>query len=61
MQLREETRKRYILFAGPEGDLLDAEKFLLQKVDFHFVRLTPTVLRAQQAITLGAGLVRSML
>lgn len=59
MQLCSAKTSTCILFAGPEGDLLDAEKFLLQKAGFQFARLTPTVLRAQQAIILGAGILRS--
>lgn len=46
---------------GPEGDLTDAEKELLQQHDFVFCRLTPTVLRAQQAVAVGLGILRSLL
>ncbi len=44
---------------GPEGDLTEAEKFYLQKQQALFVRLTPTILRAQQAVALGVGILRS--
>lgn len=51
----------YIVCVGPEGDLLESEKFLLQKSGFTFARLTPTVLRAQQAVVVGLGALRSLL
>jgi 16S rRNA (uracil1498-N3)-methyltransferase len=44
---------------GPEGDLTESEKFYLQKQQALFVRLTPTILRAQQAVALGVGILRS--
>jgi RsmE family RNA methyltransferase len=59
--MSKQAPKRYIIFAGPEGDLLDSEKFQLQKASFVFIRLTPTVLRAQQALAVGVGAVRSLL
>lgn len=59
--IREHTYERYVIAVGPEGDLLDSEKFQLQKASFLFVRLTPTVLRAQQALAVGVGAVRSLL
>lgn len=59
--LKHNNSKRYIITVGPEGDLVDAEKFLLQKASFVFVRLTPTVLRAQQAVAVGVGAVRSLI
>lgn len=60
-ELKRAHNGRYIITVGPEGDLLDAEKFQLQKASFAFVCLTPTVLRAQQAIAVGVGAVRSLL
>jgi RsmE family RNA methyltransferase len=59
--MKHSNNARYIITVGPEGDLLDAEKFQLQKALFAFVRLTPTVLRAQQALAVGVGAVRSLL
>lgn len=44
---------------GPEGDLTESEKFYLQKQQALFVCLTPTILRAQQAVALGVGILRS--
>ncbi len=46
---------------GPEGDLLQEEKEYLKEQGFVFCRLTPTVLRAQQAVALGLGILRSIL
>lgn len=46
---------------GPEGDLTECEKFYLQQQKVEFVRLTGTVLRAQQAVTVGIGILRSFL
>lgn len=47
-------------FCGPEGDLSLREKELLKNNDFNFYSLTPTILRAQEAVTIGAGIIRSI-
>lgn len=52
--------ERITVIVGPEGDLTEAEKFHLQQSGVHFMRLTPTVLRAQQAIAVALGAVRSV-
>ena len=49
------------LLIGPEGDLTPAEKDAVLAAGAQTVCLTPTILRAQQAITLGAGMIRSLL
>lgn len=49
-----------VLFVGPEGDLTDTEKELIKSKGFIFCALTPTILRACEAIALGAGVVRSL-
>ena len=41
---------------GPEGDLTMQEKDLLKERDVQFLRLTPTVLRAQQAVAVSMGI-----
>ena len=46
---------------GPEGDLTLEEKAYLKQLGFVFCALTPTVLRAQQAVALGLGVLRSYL
>lgn len=50
-----------LLMIGPEGDLSPQEKEQLKKVKFLFCVLTPTILRASEAIALGAGIFRSIL
>ncbi len=50
-----------VLFVGPEGDLTVHEKDHIKKMGFVACALTPTVLRAQQALTVGLGLFRSLL
>lgn len=47
------------LIAGPEGDLTDQEKDRLRACNISFCALTPTVLRAHQAIALSCGIFRS--
>jgi 16S rRNA U1498 N3-methylase RsmE len=46
---------------GPEGDLAATEKTELKRAQFTFCALTPTVLRAVDAIRIGAGMLRSLL
>lgn len=48
------------LLIGPEGDLTEEEKTLIEKKGFIFCALTPTVLRSAHAAALGAGFVRSI-
>lgn len=49
------------LMAGPEGDLTADEKNFLRDQGYLFCALTPTVLRASQAVTVGLGCIRSLL
>ena len=57
---QQKLKKLYVLI-GPEGDLNNEEKQLLSKQDFSIARLTPTILRAQQATSVSIGLVRAIL
>lgn len=50
-----------VAMCGPEGDLTAAEKQLLHQAGFTFCSLTPTVLRSQQAVAIGAGILRAFL
>jgi RsmE family RNA methyltransferase len=50
-----------VILAGPEGDLTTEEKCLVRKNDFIFCRLTPTILRAQQAFVVSMATLRSLL
>jgi RsmE family RNA methyltransferase len=45
---------------GPEGDLTVDEKNYLKEHGFIFCKLTSTVLRAQQAVAVGLGILRSL-
>lgn len=59
--LKNKQPKEIILFIGPEGDITAQEKEYLKEHRFIFCKLTPTVLRARQAIGLLAGAVRSIM
>ncbi|MGE0206932.1 MAG: 16S rRNA (uracil(1498)-N(3))-methyltransferase [Candidatus Babeliales bacterium] len=60
-QLKKGLAKELILMVGPEGDLTNEEKEVLKKHNALFCRLGPTVLRAQQAVVVALGLMRSLL
>lgn len=53
--------KNIIALAGPEGDLTDSEKEILRQNNFQFCKLTSTILRAQEAVTIGLGILRSLI
>lgn len=53
--------EKLILVVGPEGDFIDSERQLLKEAGFAFCALTPTVMRAHQAVTVGLGVFRSLL
>lgn len=48
------------LLVGPEGDLTSEEKKYLKEKSIIFCALTPTILRAHLAITVGAAFIRSL-
>lgn len=50
-----------ILLSGPEADLSVEEKKEVLSYDFVLCQLTSTILRAQQAVALGAGLIKSLI
>lgn len=50
-----------VALVGPEGDLTHDEKLMLSEENFVFCSLTKTILRAQQAISVGLGALRSLL
>lgn len=54
------TMKKIVLLVGPEGDLNKQEKEMVLAHNFVFCALTPTILRAIQAVSLGAGFIRSI-
>jgi len=55
------NQQHFTLMIGPEGDLTPAEKATLKQLEFTFCALTPTILRAQQAAVLSAGMIRSLI
>ncbi len=59
-ELHQQRPTELAMFIGPEGDLTEAEKFYLQQQQVQFIRLTPTILRAQQAVAVGLGALRSI-
>ena len=59
-QIVQKKSARIVMTMGPEGDLSDGEKEILRTASYQAVRLTPTVLRSQQAGALLLGVVRSM-
>lgn len=59
--ITQQSPKKLILMVGPEGDLTQAEKDMLKKCGALFCALTPTILRARQAIALSSGMIRSLL
>jgi 16S rRNA (uracil1498-N3)-methyltransferase len=52
---------KIILFFGPEGGLTQQEILLSKTKGFEGCSLTPTILRSQEAVTVGLGVVRSIL
>lgn len=50
----------YTVIVGPEGDLTVQEKSLLAAAGYQACRLTPTILRSEQAAFLAAGIIRSL-
>lgn len=59
--LYQKNPQTLLLCVGPEGDFTIEEKQLIKNNNFIFCALTPTILRATQAATLGAGFARSLL
>jgi len=60
-KIKSGDHKNIMLMSGPEGDLTEKEKIALKKKGFIFCKLTPTVLRSFQSITIGLGAFRSLL
>lgn len=58
--LTEQSGAPVIACVGPEGDLTTDEKKYLKEQGFVFCKLTSTVLRAQQAVAVGLGILRSL-
>lgn len=58
--LQQTKAQHYHVTFGPEGGFSQQENFMLKKTGFQCYRLTPTVLRSQEAATLGLGIIRSL-
>jgi len=58
---RPDEHRPISLLLGPEGGLDTQEKIFLKEKGFSFIKLTPTVLRAKEAVTVGLGLLRTIL
>jgi 16S rRNA (uracil1498-N3)-methyltransferase len=59
--IKASTGSSLVLMVGPEGDLTQNEKKVIQQGGFVFCALTKTIMRAQQAVAVSLGLLRSML
>jgi 16S rRNA (uracil1498-N3)-methyltransferase len=59
--LHSDQDKDIVVTMGPEGDFSHDEKELLRSASYQSVKLTPTVLRSQQAGALLLGVIRSIL
>lgn len=60
-KLRTEQSASITLVFGPEGGLTTTERQHLDACDFMCCALTPTILRAQEAVAVGLGTFRSLL
>jgi 16S rRNA (uracil1498-N3)-methyltransferase len=58
-KLTEHKAGALVALSGPEGDFTLCEKELIKKSGFNFCKLTPTIVRAQQAVAIGLGILRS--
>jgi len=59
--LKQTNTTKIICAIGPEGDLTESEKQLFKSYNFQFCKLTETVLRAKQAVSVASGIVRALL
>ena len=59
--LRRQKTSAITLLVGPEGDLSFSEKELVTQAEFVSCALTPTVLRAHQAVAVGCGAMRALM
>jgi len=50
-----------VCMVGPERDLVDSEKQSLDELGFSTYALTPSILRSELAVTIGMGLIRTLL
>jgi RNA methyltransferase, RsmE family len=55
------TAKEICITLGPEGGFSEREKNLLEQSGFQFYKLTKTILRSQEAVCVGLGVIQSIL
>lgn len=61
-KIKKQVNPRIVLIVGPEGDLTNLEKeSLITQQNVLAMRLTPTILRSFQAVTVALGSLRSLL
>jgi len=60
-QLHTKKPLSFTLMVGPEGDLTPTEKQMLHHHHAQFYRLTPTILRAEQALSVLVGIIRTFI
>jgi 16S rRNA (uracil1498-N3)-methyltransferase len=58
--VKEKKPSNIVLFFGPEGGLTSQEEKVLTLAKFKTYALTPTILRAREAVIVGLGGVRSI-
>jgi len=56
----QKLRESVTIIIGPEGDLADEEKKLLENSNVKLYRLTPTILRSVQAVSVALGYLRCL-
>lgn len=59
--LKQDNANKITCAIGPEGDLTASEKQLFKDKNFQFCKLTETVLRAKQAVSVASGVLRTLL
>lgn len=60
-ELPKEKKYEFICLIGPEGDMTSQEKESLKDAGFVFCALTPTILRAEDAVLVSMGILRAFL
>lgn len=60
-QVAASSPENIVVMVGPEGDLTPDEKTVLKQKNVQLCALTPTILRACQAVAVGVGALRSVL
>ncbi len=59
--IHHQQKQLIALFVGPEGGFVEQELCMIKECGGTFYRLTPTILRSIEAVTVGLGVVRSLI